>query len=98
MFDEIDYLPVFGGLGWDDQERSLPDDLYRRIPPALQLATILLEGARPFFVKVMFRWYRAYTVEPRLWAILLANSELQLKHFQNCLVLPHFRRRIYRYT
>jgi hypothetical protein len=54
MFDEIDYLPIFGGLGWDDQEGSLPDDLYHRIPPALQLATILLKGARPFFMKVMF--------------------------------------------
>jgi len=30
------------------------DDLYRRILPALQLATILFEGARPFFMKVMF--------------------------------------------
>ena len=54
MFGEIDYLPVFGELGWDDQEGSFPDDLYRRILPALQLATILLEGARPFFMKVMF--------------------------------------------
>src|SRR5271156_289639 len=54
MFDEIDYLLVFGELGWDDQEGSFPDDLYRRILPALQLATVLLEGARPFFMKVMF--------------------------------------------
>src|SRR5271154_4571536 len=54
MFGEIDYLPVFGELGWDDQEGSFPDDLYRSILPALQLATVLLEGARPFFMKVMF--------------------------------------------
>ena len=54
MFDEIDYLPVFSGLGWDDQEGSLLDDLYHRTLPALQLATILLKGARPFFMKVMF--------------------------------------------
>jgi hypothetical protein len=47
MFNEIDYLPVFGELGWDDQEGSFPDDLYRRILPALQLATIPFEGARP---------------------------------------------------
>src|SRR3954452_10107554 len=54
MFDEVDYLPVFSGLGWDDQEGSFPDGLCHRILPALQLATILLEGARPFFMKAMF--------------------------------------------
>jgi hypothetical protein len=54
MFDEIDYLPVFGEPGWDDQEGSFPDDSYHRIWPALQLATVLLEGARPFFMKAMF--------------------------------------------
>jgi hypothetical protein len=54
MFDELDYLPDFGQAGWDDLEGRFPDHLYHRILPALQLATILLEKARPFFMKVIF--------------------------------------------
>jgi hypothetical protein len=53
MFDELDYLPVFGQAGWDDLEGRFPDHLYHRILLALQLATILLEKAQPF-MKVTF--------------------------------------------
>lgn len=54
MFDELDYLPVFGQAGWDDLEGGFPDHLYHMILPALQPPTILLEEARPFFMRAIF--------------------------------------------